>query len=92
MFIRVADKERLKEAGIPYKPKTLYIYHSQGILPELFVKVRRTLFVDTDEWEKILKNAKKGVRTHARKKISGPQEQGLGWTNLEGTAVYTLTV
>ncbi len=47
-------QSELEKHDIPFKPNTLYFWHSQGKYKEIFVKVAGKLFVDEDKfWEMV---------------------------------------
>jgi hypothetical protein len=50
--------EQLKEAGIPFKPRTLYNWHCTGKHPELFIKLNRTLCINLEAWNRWVEQAK----------------------------------
>lgn len=53
-IIPVADKSLLREHGIFFSPNTLHKWHSQKVYPEIFIKLNGRLFINLDEWKKIL--------------------------------------
>lgn len=77
MLIKVR-KEDLEKAGIPYKQKTLYKWHTTNKHPEIFVKIDRSLFINSEKWEelvrkKIKENEMKVSKLY--KKENGNQKQ-----------------
>ena len=63
-LVPVADREALREHGIPYAPRTLRKMRCMGQHPALFVKIGGKLFVSVESWMKIVTAAKK--ETQAR--------------------------
>ena len=50
-LIPVESKEALEKANIHYTRPTLYRYHCEGIMPEIFTKVGRKLFIIKERWD-----------------------------------------
>ena len=45
------EKEKLEDAGVPFTKSTLYVWHSRGQHPELFVKLGKRLMLNLDEFD-----------------------------------------
>jgi len=56
-LVPVTDEQLLRSIGCYLTPKTLRKKHYLGEIPEIFIKMNRRLFVDVEEWNKILNNA-----------------------------------
>lgn len=52
------ELERLKQEGIFFKLSTVYQWHSTGRYPKLFRKIGGRLFIETNEWGKIVSKSK----------------------------------
>lgn len=48
----------VKQTSIPLETNTLYKYHSIKKYPALIIKVAGKLFVDEDEWERMVEAAR----------------------------------
>lgn len=66
-IVKVNDPQELKEAGIPFSKTTLYVYHSQGKYPEIFLKIGNILCIDLDAWQTVLETAKAKAAARAQK-------------------------
>ena len=55
----VKDREALKKAGVYITPKTLRKWHCLGINPQLFLKIEGLLYIDLNEWRKMVDSARK---------------------------------
>ena len=73
ILIPVKDEQMLRENGIFFKRPTLYRWCCQGVHPELFVKIGRSLFINLLEWNQLVENAKKKslLRIRRLKRIMG---------------------
>jgi hypothetical protein len=56
-LIPVKDEKALKEAGIFYKPQSLYKMHSIGELPEIFTKIGAKLLIVQERWNDLVEKA-----------------------------------
>ncbi|HNY13126.1 MAG TPA: hypothetical protein PKK26_16175 [Candidatus Wallbacteria bacterium] len=56
--IPVSNESLLRENKVFLSPKTLRKYHHLGINPRIFLKIGGRLFIDLDEWTKIIAEAK----------------------------------
>jgi hypothetical protein len=66
-LIRIKNEEELRNAGILFKPNTLYQYHSTGKYPEIFVKIGSMLCIDLDKWREFIQKEKRKSTEQKRK-------------------------
>ncbi len=57
-LVSVSNEKELKAAGIPFKPSTLYAWKWAGKYKQIFRKIGGKLFVDVDEFERLVNNSK----------------------------------
>jgi hypothetical protein len=57
-YIPISDEALLKANGIYLCPRTHRKYHSQGIYPELYLKIGHKVFLDLTKWAQIVEEAK----------------------------------
>lgn len=66
-------KESLEEAGILFKPATLYKWKCIGKYPEIFTTIGHNLFVIKERWDEIVNDAVKETEKRVAK-IKGLKE------------------
>ena len=64
MLVALKDEE-LEKAGIKFKAKTLRHWRYQRKNMQLFRKIGGKVFLETKEWEKLIKQAEKNARKEA---------------------------
>ncbi len=59
--------EELQKAGIPFKAQTLYKWRKEKRNLQIFVKIGGRVFVNAEEWEKLIEEARERSRAEAEK-------------------------
>ncbi len=66
-IVPVKDESLLRECNIYLSPKTLRKMHCVGKNPEIFIKLGARLYVDLDQWDKLVSAARQKTQARVEK-------------------------
>jgi len=66
-LLPVKNKKILEEHGVYFSPGTLRRWHCQRIHPEIFTKVGGLLFINFNEWQKLIAQKTRLAKKTAKK-------------------------
>jgi len=66
-LLPVKNKKILEEHGVYFSPGTLRRWHYQRIHPEIFAKVGGSLFINFNEWQKLIAQKTRLAKKTAKK-------------------------